>query len=173
MQNGRRRWRKWARISRKKAGKPGRNAWSRTAILKCRRRGYRLDEVFPISLRPFTAWSLVGMSEAAKKRARRFDAWNLGSYQSYHVGERLRPCPGCAKCRVLCDRPIEACTLACKHRTFEYCGESGTHCDKHCLCPCRLCRDEHGPIVECDGSGVLPARAPHRVATLPPGTEGA
>ena len=31
------------------------------------------------------------------------------------------------------------CPRKCDHRTFHYCGASGTHCDKHCVCSCRLC----------------------------------
>jgi hypothetical protein len=38
--------------------------------------------------------------------------------------------------------PIETCPPDCKHVTFHYCAENGTHCDKHCACSCRLCRDE-------------------------------
>ena len=36
----------------------------------------------------------------------------------------------------------DCCPKDCNHETFEYCGTSGTHCDKHCCCPCRLCADE-------------------------------
>jgi hypothetical protein len=36
---------------------------------------------------------------------------------------------------------IDDCPKGCKHETFHYCRE-GTHCDKHCVCPCRLCVQE-------------------------------
>ena len=101
--------------------------------------------------------ALVGMTQSARRRAA-WHSWPNAERSLFRIGERLRPCPGCAKCRTLCDRPIEACSLACKHRTFEYCGESGTHCDKHCLCPCHLCRKEHGEMPDCQGTGLLPAR---------------
>jgi hypothetical protein len=75
-----------------------------------------------------------------------------------------KPRPACDDCcghgceDGFCDKIVEACTPGCGHRSFEYCGESGTHCDKHCVCPCRMCRDEHGPLLTCRGAGVLPAR---------------
>lgn len=31
------------------------------------------------------------------------------------------------------------CPKGCKHETFHYCQESGTHCDTHCVCPCQSC----------------------------------
>ena len=34
------------------------------------------------------------------------------------------------------------CPKTCKHKTFHFCMESGTHCDKHCVCVCRLCIQE-------------------------------
>ena len=59
---------------------------------------------YAVRPKPFTARSLVGMTMGARKR----QAWN--AYQSglseswsrlrskYHIGERLRPCPGCMEC---------------------------------------------------------------------------
>lgn len=32
------------------------------------------------------------------------------------------------------------CPPGCSHETFHYCGEAGTHCDRHCVCACRMCR---------------------------------
>lgn len=45
--------------------------------------------------------------------------------------------------------PADNCPKGCEHETFHYCGEAGTHCDKHCACPCRPCvaarRDHRSP----------------------------
>lgn len=132
----------------------------------------------PLPATPFAARSLVGMTQGAKKQAGRRDAlafllehsarpWRetdvlgelfhdpacylyprnvddslrrLVEYNDatpeaihyhisdqgikYRIGERLRPCPGCA----------------------------------NCLCPCHLCRKEHGEMPDCQGTGLLPAR---------------
>jgi hypothetical protein len=40
------------------------------------------------------------------------------------------------------------CPKRCKHETFHYCGGSGTHCDKHCVCSCRLCAEERRSLGE-------------------------
>ena len=81
--------------------------------------------------RPFTARSLVGMSEGAKKRLRerifcgdQLPPFALGAdsvTKGLRIGERLRPCPGCRAC---------------------------------CLHPNGL----NNLISWCDGSGVMPAR---------------
>jgi len=39
------------------------------------------------------------------------------------------------------------CPKGCKHRTFHFCMESGTHCDKHCICLCYLCVEERAIIA--------------------------
>ncbi len=41
----------------------------------------------------------------------------------------------------------ENCPRTCGHETFHYCGAVGTHCDKHCVCSCRLCADERTRTV--------------------------
>lgn len=33
----------------------------------------------------------------------------------------------------------ENCPPECDHKTFHFCMASGTHCDKHCCCPCDMC----------------------------------
>ena len=93
----------------------------------------------------FTSFSLIGMSETAKKNAVRLELepkWWFGLKHGmsaeireqythdaalvrakYRIGERLRPCPGCEECRGYDD------------------GIGVTHCD---------------------GSGVLPARKAKR-----------
>lgn len=168
--NGRRRWRGIERKQKYRIRKLGLTPasislrlhpmWGRRHPVPLQRKW--MDDALPRLT--FTARSLCGVSQGARKRrALDVSVTRCGPEYAAHraafrVGERLRPCPGCAKCRTLCDRPIEACSLACKHRTFEYCGESGTHCDKHCLCPCHLCRKEHGPIPDCGGAMVMTAR---------------
>lgn len=41
---------------------------------------------------------------------------------------------------------LEDCPRGCGHTPFHYCG-NGTHCDKHCTCPCpcRMCAEERVP----------------------------
>jgi len=83
-------------------------------------------------IKPFTARSLVGMSQKARKRLRhdRLFGPNVAPTKllladsltvQLHIGERLRPWPGCCACGAI---------------------EPG---------------NEY-PIPWCDGSGVLPAR---------------
>lgn len=130
--------------------------------------------------REFSARSLCGMSQGARKRAvwREFDAvscppgvestadrmqWYLLRMPylrgKYRLGERLRPCKGCAECQrcAVCDQPSTcvglydpmhvhqkpepACDDCCGH------GCEDGHCDKR-----------EPDDKRCDGSGVLPAR---------------
>lgn len=40
---------------------------------------------------------------------------------------------------------LDDCPKGCKHATFHYCIH-GTHCDRHCVCPCHLCvADKRSP----------------------------
>ena len=92
--------------------------------------------------RPFTARSLVGMTMGARKRAARNSVKRSGLkpymlYEEYRIGERLRPCPGCLRCR--------SCS-GCEVLEFE--GERCARCGKECP----------SEPTQCDGSGVLPAR---------------
>lgn len=53
----------------------------------------------------------------------------------------------------------ENCPKGCKHETFHYCDEAGTHCDKHCICACAACvaeRKNPGPIDPETGGRILP-----------------
>lgn len=89
----------------------------------------------PLPAREFSARSLCGMTQGARKRAvlresQREEHWEVSA--KYRLGERLRPCPGCAECFVC---------LAC---------ENGT------------CKREHHCMHICDGSGVLPAKRHRR-----------
>jgi len=46
----------------------------------------------------------------------------------------------------------ENCPNDCKHETFHYCGQSGTHCDIHCICGCKECETEQkGSLLLLDG----------------------
>ena len=89
----------------------------------------------------FTARSLVGMSQKARKRLRhdRLFGPNVAPTKllladsltvQLHIGERLRPCPGCCAC--------SPCNVSRIHLV-------------------RLCTSAY-PRTICDGSGVLPAR---------------
>lgn len=118
----------------------------------------------------FTARSLVGMTTGARKRAvrREFDLvpcpeylttiqdrmqWYLlrGPYlrAKYRIGERLRPCPGCWNCQTTWQQSSIYSQTAVMHR------HGCSHDDPSGLC----CFGETVPVkMECDGSGVLPAR---------------
>lgn len=53
----------------------------------------------------------------------------------------------------------ENCPKGCRHKTFHYCGALGTHCDKHCVCPCEPCKqDRQNPALHDPQSGgkILP-----------------
>lgn len=139
---------------------------------------------FAVKSRSFTARSLVGMTMGERKRA-----WDMMGYlrSDLHIGERLRPCPGCPQCtddplrivRALSRRmklrlEIRRCNSAIIPSKFDYlamlhrpgpawgpvCGFGPMRQDAvRALCDVIL-RDgaEEFPIVLCDGSGVMPAR---------------
>lgn len=52
----------------------------------------------------------------------------------------------------------DKCPKKCKRKTFHYCYESGTHCDKHCVCSCPSCiEDRKNPApVGSTGGKILP-----------------
>jgi len=53
----------------------------------------------------------------------------------------------------------EHCPSSCQHESFHYCNESGTHCDKHCICTCDQCirdSDDPGPNDPKMGGRILP-----------------
>ena len=109
--------------------------------------------------RPFTARSLVGLSEGAKKRLRerifcgeQLPPFALGAdsvTKGLRIGERLRPCPGCWNCQTTWQQSSIYSQTAVMHR------HGCSHDDPSGLC----CFGETVPVkMECDGSGVLPAR---------------
>ena len=38
---------------------------------------------------------------------------------------------------------LDNCPSGCGHKSFHYCVR-GTHCDKHCVCPCHMCKGAPG-----------------------------
>lgn len=67
----------------------------------------------------------------------------------YRIGERLRPCPGCWHCQTTWQQSSIYPHTAVMHR------HGCSHDDPSGLC----CFGETVPVkMECDGSGVLPAR---------------
>lgn len=36
----------------------------------------------------------------------------------------------------------------CTHETFHYCGQTGTHCDKHCKCSCSPCTEDKDRVAQ-------------------------
>ena len=169
--NGRRRWRAYTKKCRYRSRREGKRLELSAAQMMARHPGRKL---YPLPARPFTARSLVGMSQSARKRAIRalfvelvftsqgtaieptdkgsrwFHLWCRGSGDAasrdpeyaalrakYRIGERLRPCPGCLRCR--------SCS-GCEVLDFE--GERCARCGKECP----------SEPTQCDGSGVLPSR---------------
>lgn len=157
--NGRRAWRKWLKSQRKH----DKDSWAanigaclgRAAYARRHRgtdAGQGLPDVVPtVSATPFTARSLVGMPMGARKRlyqrivdafptegdAFLIDTEGKGVPIGWLLSRRLRPCPGCLKCK--------AC-IGCE--ALEFVGDL-----------CERCGKERQPIyVSCEGSGVLPAR---------------
>ena len=130
-----------------------------------------------------TPRSLVGMTMGARRRAARaqymYGAYILRdcrryvlrlfsetkdgvsseykrAWRMYRIGQRLRPCLGCAKClRCLCGNSAACIGLYeawTKHQKAEpACNDCCGH----------GCEDGHCDKVEdiCDGSGVIPAKA--------------
>ena len=115
----------------------------------------------PLPVKPFTARSLVGMSQKARKRLRhdRLFGPNVAPTKllladsltvQLHIGERLRPCLGCCACWGADVSPAN----------FGY--------DAECFGPrvagrtkreiSRMWQWQRTLVDDCDGSGVLPAR---------------
>lgn len=108
--NGRRAWREWMRKAnpRRKLRPPTHS------ICRLAREGRRhIGPIPPETPKPFTPRSLVGMSQKARKRLRhdRLFGPNVAPTKllladsltvQLHIGERLRPCPGCFDCAVEC-----------------------------------------------------------------------
>ena len=120
--NGLRRWRRYAKKCRYRSRKEGKVSNATGASLRALFFAARIHPNYAVPPKPFTSRSIVGMSGSAKKRAvrREFDSvpcpdyisttqdrmqWYLlrGPYlrSKYHIGERLRPCPGCCACGVI------------------------------------------------------------------------
>ena len=143
--NGRRRFRKMNARFRQRGSEVVSERARTTSAGKARKlilNDFWGGDPLPLPPRPFSPRSLVGMS----MRRRKYLAWLLwsttpGAYDfartHYRIGERLRPCPGCLRCR--------SC-VGCEVLTFE--GDT-----------CEDCGRETPMATEsCDGSGVLPAR---------------
>ena len=105
--NGRRAWREWVRRQnlRRKHKQP------KGSVCRMARQARRHIPLVPGVVLPnhFTARSLVGMSQKARKRLRhdRLFGPNVAPTKllladsltvQLHIGERLRPCPGCCAC---------------------------------------------------------------------------
>ena len=135
--NGRRRFRKMNARFRQRGSEVVSERARTTSAGKARKlilNDFWGGDPLPLPPRPFSPRSLVGMTQGARKRA----AWKSFSERArYHIGQRLRPCPGCLRCR--------SC-VGCEVLTFE--GDT-----------CEDCGRETPMATEsCDGSGVLPAR---------------
>jgi len=142
---GRRAWRKWLRSQRKH----DKDSWSALlgavrgrASYARKHRGTNAGQGLPEepgtdTVRSFTARSLVGMTQGARKRRARGLVGDLGHmlYGDYRIGQRLRPCPGCSLCK-----GVVGC-YACYPKFDQDCDA--------CV---------NGMSCLCDGSGVLPAK---------------
>lgn len=194
--NGRRAWREWVRRQnlRRKHKQP------KGSVCRMARQARRHIPLVPGVVLPnhFTARSLVGMSQKARKRLRhdRLFGPNVAPTKllladsltvQLHIGERLRPCPGCPECgadsmlilRALSRRmnlrlEIRRCNSSIIPSKFDYlamlhrpgpawnpvCGFGPMRIGAvRALCDVILKEGtEEFPINSCDGSGVLPAR---------------
>ena len=164
--NGLRRWRRYAKKCRYRSRKEGTRATGATAHGATARALFwtaRNHPNFALPPNPFTARSLVGMTMGARKRAHRAAMvgldyedgvrFTLTTSTKYHIGERLRPCPGCPEC---------------EHGKCWCCDNCGTTkglCDLtlaevRCKCGkgCGQWWISYPATTICDGSGVLPAK---------------
>jgi len=141
-----------------------------------------------------TPRSLVGMTMGARKRAARFQfmlhTYEIGpsrrealrlfapfdaashtykrAWRMYRIGQRLRPCPGCAKCHPAIRRFAPTAGWKCPRKWILWDGAKlwmiARTWRRKCAIPNLsdyLAAVEDGTWKElfCDGSGVLPARA--------------
>ena len=107
--NGLRRWRRYAKKCRYRSRKEGKVSNATGASLRALFFAARIHPNYAVPPKPFTARSLVGMSQKARKRLRhdRLFGPNVAPTKllladsltvQLHIGERLRPCPGCPSC---------------------------------------------------------------------------
>ncbi len=156
--NGRRAWREWVRRQnlRRKHKQP------KGSVCRMARQARRHIPLVPGVVLPnhFTARSLVGMSQKARKRLRhdRLFGPNVAPTKllladsltvQLHIGERLRPCPGCCACW--------------GHRISSAYGEIAECCGPQTSgkrkSQIKAMRKWQETLADnCDGSGVLPAR---------------
>ena len=161
--NGLRRWRRYAKKCRYRSRKEGTRATGATAHGATARALFwkaRNHPNFALPPNPFTARSLVGMSQKARKRLRhdRLFGPNVAPTKllladsltvQLHIGERLRPCPGCCACW--------------GHRISSAYGEIAECCGPQTSgkrkSQIKAMRKWQETLADnCDGSGVLPAR---------------
>ncbi len=157
--NGRKAWRDWVRRNdlRRKYKQP------KGSVCRMARQARRHIPLVPGVVLPnhFTARSLVGMSQKARKRLRhdRLFGPNVAPTKllladsltvQLHIGERLRPCPGCCACW-----GCSAVTIL--GEITECCGPKTRGKSRRQIRAMR--KWEARMWDDCDGSGVLPARA--------------
>ena len=159
--NGRRAWREWVRRQdlRRKHKQP------KGSVCRMARQARRHIPLVPGAVlpKPPTTRSLVGMTMGARKRLYRYIvdalptegdvflicAEDEGVPIGWFLAQRLRPCPGCWNCQTTWQQSSIYSQTAVMHR------HGCSHDDPSGLC----CFGETVPVkMECDGSGVLPAR---------------
>lgn len=155
--NGRRRWRKWARKVREEDARrswPPGFIWSFASAGYLRRHnanGYAVPRSLVVAELPapaFTARSLCGMTESAKKRkamSSKAPASLAVRWRMFRIGERLRPCPDCPQCS-------KRCTFLPDRLDKWY-----VHA-KDCPGGCEMGNGRFVEGTPCDASGTLPAR---------------
>ena len=174
---GRRAWRKWLRSQRKH----DKDSWSALlgavrgrASYARKHRGTNAGQGLPEepgtdTVRSFTARSLVGMTQGARKRRARGLVGDLGHmlYGDYRIGQRLRPCPGCAKCHPATRRFAPTAGWKSPRKWILWDGAKLWMIARtwRRLCTVPTLADYTSGVDDgtwkelfCDGSGVLPAK---------------
>ena len=161
--NGRRAWRRFAKQQRRKVNRRNRQTgtpWINDAdgaFYRHEQKHFEQRPIVPVG--PFTARSIVGMSQSSRKRRRWEWVQAAGQYDApgaakaigakLRIGEHLRPCLGCCACW--------------GHRISTAYGEyaecSGPQTNGKRKSQIKAMRKWQESLSDdCDGSGVLPAR---------------
>ena len=152
--NGRRAWRKWMR---RVEHDPNLRPQGKSISLLAREGKRHLGSIPPTPAKPFTARSIVGMSQSSRKRKARAVAFVV--INSVTFFEHAVPLASALHERLYRERGFprhsEEMRLVRDVRAKYRIGECLRPCPG--CCACGVTSEEY-PIPWCDGSGVLPTR---------------